>query len=49
MTKAYKEDPHWFGVTGCLKGVGGHWWAELEIESMSECWPTSSMRPVHLP
>ena len=37
MTKAYKEDPHWFGVTGFLMGVGGRLWAELVGGSRSGC------------
>jgi len=32
-TNVYKEDPHWYGVTGFLTGVGDHEVAELLVES----------------
>jgi len=36
-TNAYKEDPHWFCVTGFLKGAGDHWLAEFVVRSRSGC------------
>ena len=36
-TNAYKEDPHWYGVTGFLTGVGDHEVTELLVGNNSGC------------
>jgi len=36
MTDSYKEDPHWFGVTGSLTVDEGR--SLTGVGKMSECW-----------